>query len=149
MIVTPHDILEHQRQVSFTLFRSIYVHYRPKFLDKSHITNCRAVTLLATLLIPSISYMKLLRTIIDAISVAMIMQYPQNNSYAVWYLDCHYPHSFLFIAAIATLVFLWLPYTLLLLFIQPLKRVSHLRPLKWINKFAPVLRQCLFLSFEG
>ncbi|MCG8626419.1 MAG: ATP-binding cassette domain-containing protein, partial [Proteobacteria bacterium] len=29
-------------------------------------------------------------------------------------------------------------YTLLLLFIQPLRRVSHLRPLKWINKLAPV-----------
>ena len=38
----------------------------------------------------------------------------------------------------ATLIFLWLPYTLLLLFIQPLRRVSHLRPLKWINKLAPI-----------
>ena len=26
----------------------------------------------------------------------------------------------------------------MLLFIQPLRRVSHLRPLKWINKLAPV-----------
>ena len=59
------------------------------------------------------------------------------------YLDgslryCWHPHIYLFIAAIATLVFLWLPYTLLLLLIQPLRRVSHLRPLKWINKLAPV-----------
>ena len=61
----------------------------------------------------------------------------------MWYLDgnlhyCHHPHIYLFITAMATLVFLWLPYTLLLLFIQPLRRVSHLRPLKWINKLAPV-----------
>ena len=87
--------------------------------------------------------MKLLRTVIDATSVAVIAQYPQKTSYAVWYLDgnlqyCRHPHIYLFIAAMATLAFLWLPYTLLLLFIQPLGRVSHLRPLKWINKLAPV-----------
>ena len=110
----------------------------------SHLTNLigsRALPLLATLFL--LSYMKLLRTVIDATSVAVITQYPHNTSYAVWYLDgnlryCQHPHIYLFIAAIATLVFLWLPYTLLLLFIQPLRRVSHLRPLKWINKLAPV-----------
>ena len=87
--------------------------------------------------------MKLLRTIVDATSAAVIAKYPQNTSYVVWYLDgnlryCQHPHVYLFIAAMATLVFLWLPYTLLLLFIQPLRRVSHLRTLKWINKLAPV-----------
>ena len=76
--------------------------------------------------------------------VAVITEYPQNTTYAVWYLDgnlrfCHHPHIYLTIVAIATLVLLWLPYaTLLLLFIQPLRRVSHLRPLKWISKLAPV-----------
>ena len=98
--------------------------------------------------------MKLLRTVIDAISVAVIARYPQNTSYAVWYLDgnlqyCHHPHIYLFVAAIITLVFLWLPYTLLLLFIQPLRRVSHLRLLKWINKLAPIYNTYLLLSFEG
>ena len=110
----------------------------------SRLTNLigsRAVPLLATLFL--LSYMKLLRTVIDATSVAVIAQYPQNTSYAVWYIDgnLHYyqhPHIYLFVAAIATFIFLWLPYTLLLLFIQPLRRVSHLRPLKWINKLAPV-----------
>ena len=110
----------------------------------SRLTNLigsRAVPLLATLFL--LSYMKLLRTIIDATLVAVIERHPQNTSFVVWYLDgnlryCQHPHVFLFIAAIATLVFLWLPYTLLLLFVQPLRRVSHLRPLKWINKLAPV-----------
>ena len=110
----------------------------------SRLTNLigsRAVPLLATLFL--LSYMKLLRTVIDATSVAVITQYPQNTSYAVWYLDgnlgyCQHPHIYLFLAAIATFIFLWLPYTLLLLFIQPLRRVSHLRPLKWVNKLAPV-----------
>ena len=110
----------------------------------SRLTNLigsRAVPLLATLFL--LSYMKFLRTIIDATSIAVIAHYPQNTSYVVWYLDgnlryCQHPHIYLFLAAMATLVFLWLPYTLLLLFIQPLRRVSHLRPLKWINKLAPV-----------
>ena len=110
----------------------------------SRLTNLigsRAVPLLATLFF--VSYMKLLRIVIDATSVAVIEHYPLNTSYAVWYLDgnlryCHYPHIYLYLTAIATFVFLWLPYTLLLLFIQPLRRMSHLRPLKWINKFTPV-----------
>ena len=110
----------------------------------SHLTNLigsRAVPLLATLFL--LSYMKLLRSVIDAISVAVIAQYPQKTFYVVWYLDgnlryCQHPHIYLFLAAIATFIFLWLPYTLLLLLIQPLRRVSHLRPLKWINKLAPV-----------
>ena len=101
----------------------------------------RAVPLLATLFL--LSYMKLFHTIIDATSIAVIEKYPQNASYVVWYLDgnlhyCQHPHIYLFIAAMATLVFLWLPYTLQLLLIQPLRRVSHLRLLKWINKLAPV-----------
>ena len=107
----------------------------------TNLISSRAVPLLATLFL--LSYMKLLRTVIDATSVAVIARHPQNTSYAVWYLEgnlryCQHPHIYLFIPAIATLVFLWLPYTLLLLFIQPLRRVSHLRPLKWINKLAPV-----------
>ena len=107
----------------------------------TNLIGSRAVPLLATLFL--LSYMKLLCTVIDATSVAVIAQYPQNTSYAVWYLNgnlryCQHPHIYVFVAAIATLVFLWLPYTLVLLFIQPLRRVSHLRPLKWINKLAPV-----------
>ena len=88
----------------------------------SHLTNLigsRAVPLLATLFL--LSYMKLLRTVIDASLVAVIVRYPENTSYAVWYLDgnlryCQHPHIYLFIVAIAAFLFLWLPYTLLLLF---------------------------------
>ena len=116
----------------------VVCHYSSRL---TNLIGSRAVPLLATLFL--LSYMKLLRTVTDAISVAVIAQYPQNTSYAVWYLDgnlryCQHPHIYLFIVAIATLVFLWLPYTLLLLFIQPLRRRSHrLRPLKWIDKLAP------------
>ena len=106
----------------------------------TNLIGSRAVPLLATLFL--LSYMKLLRIVTDAISVSVITKYPQNTSYAVWYLDgnlhyCQHPHIYLFIVAVATLIFLWLPYTLLLLFIQPLRRVSHLTPLKWIDKLSP------------
>ena len=112
--------------------------YSPRL---TNIIGSRAVPLLATLFL--LSYMKLLRAIIDATLVAVITQYPQNTYTIVWYLDgnlryCHHPHIYLFIAASIILVFLWLPHTLLLLFIQPLRKVSHRRPFKWINKFAPV-----------
>ena len=120
----------------------------------SRLTNLiggRAVPLLATLFL--LSYMKLLRTVIDATLVAVIAQYPQNTSYAVWYLDgnlryCQHPHIYLFFAAIATFIFLWLPYTLILLFIQSLRRVSHLKATQVDQQASPCLR-CLFLSFEG
>ena len=67
----------------------------------SRLTNLigsRAVPLLATLFL--LSYMKLLCTIIDATSVAVIAQYPQNTSYVEWYLDgnlryCQHPHIYL------------------------------------------------------
>ena len=110
----------------------------------SRLTNLigsRAVPLLATLFL--LSCMKLLRIIIDATSVTVIEQYPQNTSFAVWSLDgnllyCHHPHIYLFVVTIGALVFLWLPYTFVLLFVQPLRKVSHLRLLKWMNHFAPV-----------
>ena len=113
----------------------------------SKLIGSRAVPLLATLIL--LSSMKLLCTIIDAIAVVVIKHYPQNTSFTVWYLDgnlryCKSPHIYLFIVAVGVLVFLWLPYTLLLLFIQPLRRVSHLRPLKWINRLSLCLR-CLLL----
>ena len=110
----------------------------------SYLTNLigsRAVPLLATLFL--LSYMKLLCTIIDATLVAVIVHYPEGKQFAVWYLDgnlpyCQHPHIYLFIVAIVTLLLLWLPYTLLLLLIQPLRKMSHLRPFQWINRLAPV-----------
>ena len=107
----------------------------------TNLIGSRAVPLLATLFL--LSYMKLLRTVVDATSIAVIVQYPANTSYAVWYLDgnlkyCRGHHTYLFIAAFLTFAILWLPYTLLLLFIQPLRKFSHLGPLQWIHKFTPI-----------
>ena len=66
----------------------------------TNLIGSRAVPLLATLFLQS--YMKLLRTVIDATSAAVIAEYPQNTSYTVWYLDgnlpyCQHPHiNFIF-----------------------------------------------------
>ena len=59
----------------------------------------------------------------------------------VWYCDgnlsyCKYPHIYLFTIATTTLTFC-LFFTLFLLLIQYWRRISHLRLLRWINKFTP------------
>ena len=117
----------------------------------SRLTNLignRAVPLLATLFL--LSYMKLLCNIIAALAFAILVSYPEDSKLAVWYLDgnlpyCQHRHIYLFVAAIAALIFLWLPFTILLLLMQCLRRISHLRLLRWINKFTPVYNA----YFEG
>ena len=59
----------------------------------------------------------------------------------MWYLDgnsvyCEHPHIYLFVVGIVTLIFC-LSFTFFLLLIQCWRRVSHLRLLRWINKFTP------------
>ena len=112
----------------------------------TRITNLfgnRAVSLLATLFL--LSYAKLLRNIITSIGFTPLEIFSFNSNYTltVWSLDGHYaycqfPHILLFITAIAIFVFLWLPYTLLLLLMQWLRRISHLQLLRWIPRFKPV-----------
>ena len=108
----------------------------------SHLTNIigdRAVSLLATLFL--LSYTKLLRTVITILEFGMLKHYPANSSMIVWHLDgnlsyCQHPHIYLFVIAMITLL-LCLLFTIFLLFIQCWRRISHLRILRWINKFTP------------
>ena len=44
----------------------------------------------------------------------------------------------LFVFATAIFVFLWMPYTMILTFVQPLKRVSHYRCCRWVTRLSPV-----------
>ena len=103
----------------------------------------RAVPILATLFL--LSYIKILRTIVASFLFTNIKVFNgiKNHTLTVWSLDgnhlyCHYPHVLLFIAALAILVCLWLPYTLLLLLVQWLRRLSHFKVLRWITRFNPV-----------
>ena len=109
----------------------------------SHMTNLigdRTVPLLATLFL--LSYTKLLRTVISIFEFEVLTYYPDNSQVIVWYLDgnfqyCQHPHIYLFVIAMAILIFLCCPFTLFLFLIQFWRRMSHLRLLRWINKFTP------------
>ena len=101
----------------------------------------RSVPTLATFLF--LSFTKLLRAIIAALNLAIINSFPGNTKYIVWAVDGNYlygqhPHIFLLLAAIALLVLLWIPYTLLLLTVQWVRRIDHYWPLTIIAKYKPV-----------
>ena len=82
-----------------------------------------SVPVLATLFL--LSYAKLFRTIITALSYTML--YSSQGQKSVWSADGNVDylgpkHAVLFAVAVATLLFLWLPYTLLLFLGQWLHR---------------------------
>ena len=105
----------------------------------------RAVPLLATLFY--LSYMKLLRTVVSAFNLRKLTSYPSGSKITVWYLDGNLlyfkpPHIYLFVASLAASVFFCIPFTLFLLSVRWLRKISHLRPLRWINKFTPIYDAC-------
>ena len=105
----------------------------------------RAVPLLATLIL--LSYMKLVRTVVSILEFSVISTLPFDgstkvSSEIVWSVDgslsyFDIPHVFLFVAGLFTLLFLWLPYTLLLFLMQWLRRLPHVGIIKWIMRLHP------------
>ena len=92
------------------------------------------VSVLATLIL--LSYAKILCTLITAFYITYL-EYPTNNR-SVWLYDANIDylegkHIPLFIVAVLVFLFLFLPYTLLLLFGQWLHSISHLRLFSWVN----------------
>ena len=104
----------------------------------------RSVPTLATLLF--LSYTKLLRTIISSLGLARLTESSINSSnsnISVWSVDGNIKygdtkHIFLILAALACLISLWLPYTLLLLLMQCLRKCSNSRISRWITRYKPV-----------
>ena len=99
-----------------------------------------SVSVLATLLL--LAYAKLLRTVLVILNFTVIEEYPHYQRVIKWSFDGKLPyfglkHSILFVAAVVTLLGLWLPYTLVLLFIQFLRRHSHYNTLRWVTRLAP------------
>ena len=84
-----------------------------------------------------LSYTKLLRTIITALSLTTL-QYPNNDSRVVWLYDPSVPFQklipFILVALIFLVLFLF-PYTLLLLLGQWLETKTKCRPLSCWNKY--------------
>ena len=92
------------------------------------------VSVLATLIL--LSYAKILRTLI-ATAYFTHLEYPTYNR-SVWFYDANIDyisgkHIPLFLVAVLVFFFLFLPYTLLLLFGQWLQAISHLRFFSWVN----------------
>ena len=91
-------------------------------------------SVLATLIL--LSYAKILRTLITAFYITYL-EYPTYNK-RVWLYDGNVnylegKHIPLFIVAVLVFLFLFFPYTLLLLFGQWLQAISHPRLLSWVN----------------
>ena len=92
------------------------------------------VSVLATLIL--LSYTKILRNLIAALYVTYL-EYPTYNR-GVWLYDANIDylrtkHIPLFVLAVLVFLFLFFPYTLLLLFGQWLQAISHLRLFAWVN----------------
>ena len=106
-------------------------HYSRRF---ANLLGNNPLPVLATLIL--LSYAKILRTLITALYLTYL-EYPTYNR-GVWLYDANIDylsgkHIPLFLVAVLVFLFLFLPYTLLLLFGQWLQAMSHLRLFSWIN----------------
>ena len=108
----------------------VYISDRSVTVTK--ILGSSPVPVLATLFL--LSYAKVLRTIVAALSLT-VLHYP-HKSVMVWIPDANVPlvkYVPLTLAALLFLLFLFLPYTLLLLLGQWLQTKSHLCLLSWVR----------------
>ena len=99
-----------------------------------------SVQVLATLFL--LSYTKLLRTIITVISFTFL-DYPDDFRKTFWLYDGNISylspaHTPLFLVALIVFILLWLPYTVVLLLVQYLRKKTHLRILCWFAKLKPL-----------
>ena len=106
-------------------------HYSQRF---AYLLGNNPVSVLATLIL--LSYAKILRTLITTVYFTHL-EYP-TYSRSVWFYDANIDyiigkHIPLFLVAVLVFFFLFLPYTLLLLFGQWLQAISHLRLFSWVN----------------
>ena len=99
------------------------------------------IAVLATLLL--MSYNKVLKIMIDVYSFARL-DYPQHNTRLVWFKDANVPflrseHLLLTVVTSLVLIFIFLPYTLLLLLGYKLYGFSDRKGLRWLNRLKPLL----------
>ena len=112
-----------------------------KYSDRvAKVMGNNSVPVLATLFL--LSYAKLLHTIITAVSYTIV--YTSHGPKAVWTADGNVDylgpkHAPLFTTAVAVLLFLWLPYTLLLFLGQWLHRCNCRLVVKMLIKIKPFL----------
>ena len=100
-----------------------------------------APKVLATLFL--LSYAKLLRAVITILSFTYL-DYPDRHSKLVWLFDGNVDylrgkHIPLFIAAIVVLITVLIPYTLVVFFMQCLRRKSGYKMQAWVRRLKPVM----------
>ena len=115
----------------------LFSHFSQRF---ARLLGNNPVSVLATLIL--LSYTKILRTLITVLYVTFL-EYPTYNR-MVWLCDANIDylsskHIPLFLVAVLVFLFLFLPYTLLLLFGQWLQAVSHLSLFSWVNRLKPFM----------
>ena len=112
----------------------------------ANLSGRNAVPVLATLFL--LSYAKLLRVVVTALAYTTL-EYPDGTVVTVWLYDGNVrylegKHIPLFLVALAILLFLSIPYTVVLVFAQCLQQKSSYRALFWVSKMKP-----LFDSYIG
>ena len=101
------------------------------------------VPVFATLLL--MSYSKILRTIIIGLSYSRLQFPPDGSLVSVWQFDGNIPyfhgvqHISLAVFTLITLLFLFLPYTILLLVGHRLLAFSDRKGFQWMNRIKPIL----------
>ena len=112
-----------------------------RYSDKvAKVMGNNSVPVLATLFL--LSYAKLFRTIITALSYTMV--YTSHGPKAVWTADGNVDylgreHAPLFATSVVVFLFLWLPYTLLLFFGQWLHRCNCRLTVRMLMRIKPFL----------
>ena len=106
----------------------------------SRLSGRNAVQVLATLFL--LSYTKLLQIIVIVFSFTTIT-YPDGYSKAVWLYDGNIDfltgkHLVLFVVTLLMFILLSVPYTLTLVNIQWLLKISHYRVMFWVKKLMPI-----------
>ena len=112
----------------------------------SKLVGKNSVQVLATLFL--LSYAKMLRTIITIFS-STTLTYPDGYVKRVWLYDGNVgflkgKHLVLFMVALMFLIFVSIPFTAILLCIQWLQKVSHIKIVAWVTKLQP-----LFDAYTG
>ena len=107
----------------------------------SKLIGSNPVAVLATLLL--MSYTKILKIIIGVYSYENL-DYPDHMTVPVWLKDANVPyleskHLILTVVTSLILVFLFLPYTLLLLLGHKLYRFTGKKHWRWLNRLKPLL----------
>ena len=112
----------------------------------SKISGKNAVQVLATLFL--LSYTKILQFVLTVVSSTKIT-YPDGYSKTVWLYDSNIEflkgkHLLLFLSTLLLLVLVSVPYTLSVVSIQWLYKISHYRAMFWVQKLKP-----LFDAYTG